>query len=103
MLHIDQPVPSLKKLPAIVELHIDHKSRWTDSKSERQMSEKTMGSLFRGRKGRLFGGVGGGDVRGGGGSRYADIICKFCTRKVIILPFVNTKMIWISSSSIKHI
>ena len=48
-------------------------------------------SLLRGRNEQLFGGVGGGGMGGERGSRYADKICKFCTRKVNILPFVNTK------------
>ena len=41
---------------------------------------------------------------GEGGEGYADIICKFCTRKVNILPFVNAKMLWVTSpNSIKYV
>ena len=54
--------------------------------------------LFRGRKGWSFGEVGGGAVGGGWEEwEYADIICKFFTRKVNILPFVNAKMLWMPS------
>ena len=76
------------------------------------MSEKKtpMTSLFRGRKGWLFWGGGGGGglgvgCEGGGcGSRYADIICVFCTRNEPILPFMSAKMSWMSSpNSIKHV
>ena len=31
------------------------------------------------------------------GSRYVDIIDKFFTRKVTILPFLNAKLLWMSS------
>ena len=40
---------------------------------------------------------------GGCGSRYADIICIFCTRNDTILPFMSAKMSWMSSpNSIKQ-
>ena len=40
---------------------------------------------------------------GGCGSRYADIICIFCTRNETVLPFMSAKMSWMSSpNSIKH-
>ena len=40
----------------------------------------------------------------GGGSRYADIICNICNRKVNILPIVNTKILWmLSLNNIKHV
>ena len=52
----------------------------------------------------LFGGVGGGVLGKGSGSRYADIICKFCTRKVTFLPFMNAEMLCMSShDSIKRV
>ena len=42
--------------------------------------------------------------RGGCGSRYADIICIFCTRNETILPFMSAKMSWmLSPYSIKHV
>ena len=41
---------------------------------------------------------------GGCGSKYADIICIFCTRNETILPFMSAKMSWMSSpNSIKHV
>ena len=61
---------------------------------------------------RLFGGVRGGWVCewggvggwGEGGSRYADIICRFCIRKVTTLPFMIAKILWMSSpNSIKDV
>ena len=69
------------------------------------MSEKTMISLFRGRKGWLFGGEEAGCEGGGCGSRYADIICIFFfTRNETILPFMSTQMSWMSSpNSKKHV
>ena len=60
-------------------------------------------SFVRGRKGWLFGGVGVGYEGGGCGSRYADIICIFCTRNETILPFMSAKMSWMSSpNNIEH-
>ena len=41
---------------------------------------------------------------GGCGSRYANIICIFCTRNETILPFMSAKMSWMSSpNSKKHV
>ena len=41
---------------------------------------------------------------GGYGSRYADIICIFCTRNETFLQFMSAKMSWMSSpNSIKHV
>ena len=53
-------------------------------------------------RGRSWGCGGGGG--GGCGSRFADIICIFCSRNETILPFMSAKMSWMSSSnSIKHV
>ena len=47
---------------------------------------------------------GGGCEGGGCGSRYADIICIFCTRNETILPFMSAKMSWMSSpNNIKYV
>ena len=41
---------------------------------------------------------------GGCGSRYADIICIFCTRNETVLPFMSAKMSWMSSlNNIKYV
>ena len=61
-------------------------------------------SLFRGRKGWSFGGVGGGAVGGVGGVGICGYYLQIFTRKVNILPFVNAKMLWMPSPKCtKHV
>ena len=69
--------------------------------------KKSMVSLFRGRKGCLSGGVGGWGVWEGVWQQMVQIwyiIWKFCSNKVTALPFMNARILWMSSLySIKHV
>ena len=98
-------VPDMVSYPGTVaSLNKHNWNKQTNRQSDKETTvrKKSMAFLFRGMKGGCLAGYEVGVTRRGSGSRYADIRCFFCTWKVIILSFMNEKMLGIlSPNSIK--
>ena len=75
---------------------MDHELRCTDSRTERQLSEKINGFVFQRKegvvvwRGRRWECMGGGVAADGSNMIYN---LQICTNKVIILPFMNARLL----------